>query len=536
MESSSFSVHILNTLRIGPLAWESKSFLGLALALVAISFVGLFAWHAIAWFKSPLRKFPGPFLAGWTNAWRLVLVLRGKYQYELRKLHAKYGPVVRLGPNLLAIDYPELVKVVYGPDGRFLKTEFYHNNSFYENGKLNYQIFSETTPAEHAIKKKPFARCFTPTIVQATEPLMDSTISIFLEQLDNRFANLKGQNSAQEFDLARWLNFYAWDFMTQATFSRRFGYLDHGCDFDGSLQKQVKMAQYFQTVGQMPFLDYLLDKNPIVRIGPPNIAFAINLSASSLFARLEGKDEKFDPKTPDFLQHFIESRAIFPDTVDNAMIMSYLLINILAGADTSAITMTAVFYLCLKNPPVFRRLVAEVRAPACDPDKPYPYSAACHLPYLEAVVRESLRVHPVIGMMLPRYVPEGGLTLPDGSFVPAGTQVGINQYITGCNKSFWGDDVAEFRPERWLPAEDGSENEETYNARRRRMIAADLSFGGGIRVCTGKSLALENIYKLVATLLNRYDVELVDPSKEWTVTGTWFQMLKDVNVKIELRK
>lgn len=43
------------------------------------------------------------------------------YQVTIKKLHKKYGPVLRLGPNLLDIDYPELIKTVYSTDGKWPK-------------------------------------------------------------------------------------------------------------------------------------------------------------------------------------------------------------------------------------------------------------------------------------------------------------------------------------------------------------------------------------------------------------------------------
>lgn len=48
-------------------------------------------------------------------------MIAAEYAPRMKKLHEKHGPVVRLGPNLLDIDYPELVKVIYGTDGKWKK-------------------------------------------------------------------------------------------------------------------------------------------------------------------------------------------------------------------------------------------------------------------------------------------------------------------------------------------------------------------------------------------------------------------------------
>jgi cytochrome P450 len=209
--------------------------------------------------------------------------------------------------------------------------------------------------------------------------------------------------------------------------------MDAGHDFDQTIAIADKALDYFSAVGQMPWLDYLLDKNPVMRIGPPNLSNITRVALESLVARVQGKDAHFDPKTPDYLQHFLDSKETHPDLVDDGTIMGYMLVNLVAGADTTAITIRAVFYFCLKHPEAYRRLVSEVRGAGFDVDKAAPYSVARHLPYLEAVVREAMRLHPAVSMLLERYVPDGGLTLPDGGYVPAGTAVGLNPYVIGRN-------------------------------------------------------------------------------------------------------
>ena len=67
----------------------------------------------------------------------------------------------------------------------------------------------------------------------------------------------------------------------------------------------------------------------------------------------------------------------------------------------------------------------------------------------DAVVHESLRIHGNTGMMLERVVPIEGMSI-DGYFLPAGTIVGCNSWVMHRNKDVFGQDVEDFRPERWL--------------------------------------------------------------------------------------
>ncbi|RSM12473.1 hypothetical protein CDV31_006314 [Fusarium ambrosium] len=506
------------------LDWKS-----LAIAIVVVPILSITAWWIVSYFTSPLRKYPGPTLAGWTNLWRLSVVRRGSYHVKIKELHNKYGPVVRIGPNTLDFDFPELIKTLYGTDGKWKKTEFYHNNSAVVNGKITYHLFSTTDQAEHARMKRPIVKYYSQSSVIRLEPLFDSLIGDFCGHLEKRFMS---GTEPTECDLGEWVGFYSWDTNGAASFSQRFGYMDKGYDYDGTISIADKALDYFAAVGQMPFLDFLLDKNPVMRIGPPNLGNITRISLEHLISRLQGKDTNYNPKVPDFLQHFIESKETHPELVNDGIIMGYLLVNLLAGADTTAITIRAIFWYALHNPRAYKKLEEEILA--ADLADVASFSSARALPYLEACAREAMRMHPGVCMLLERYVPETGLKLPDGSFVPPGTAVGINPYVAGRNKGIWGDDADTYRPERWLQSE--GETDAAYKERLRLYNAADLTFGGGSRVCIGRNLAQLELYKIVATLINKYEISLVDPEAPWVVTGSWFPRQKGLKCYLKKRE
>lgn len=322
----------------------------------------------------------------------------------------------------------------------------------------------------------------------------------------------------------------------KATFSQPIGYLDKGYDFDKTLSTANVAMDYFSMVGQMPILDHLLDKNPVYRIGPPSFGTITNISIQHLMDRLQNKDTDYhDPSKPDFLDKFIETKEKFPDVVDDMQIVSYLMINMIAGADTTGITLNAVLYFSLKHPHVWQRLSAEI--PAHDPTSGatvVSYKSAKESPYLDAVVREAMRCHPSVSMLLERYVPKSGLILPDGRFVPAGSIVGMNPYILGRNASVWGEDAEVFRPERWL-RDETRETEDAFQERLRSMNNADFAFGGGSRICIGKHLGLLEVYKVIATLVSRYNIKLAHPEKDWVTHNSFFVRQTGIEVKLTRR-
>lgn len=135
-----------------------------------------------------------------------------------------------------------------------------------------------------------------------------------------------------------------------------------------------------------------------------------------------------------------------------------------------------------------------------------------------------MRVHPSTGMSLPRVVPEGGVEIC-GKYLPGGTVVSMNAAVVQFDRKVYGDDSEEFVPERWI--RDG----ERAAANMERHF---LQFGYGKRICLGKHISYIEMFKLIPTLLHKYDFELVG-MKEWTVSREWFQHQKDVHVRVTRR-
>lgn len=65
-------------------------------------------------FNKGLNKYPGPFLAAYTNWWRFCDVWGRKTEQTHIRLHQQYGDIVRLGPNVLSIADPKAIKTIYG--------------------------------------------------------------------------------------------------------------------------------------------------------------------------------------------------------------------------------------------------------------------------------------------------------------------------------------------------------------------------------------------------------------------------------------
>lgn len=143
----------------------------------------------------------------------------------------------------------------------------------------------------------------------------------------------------------------------------------------------------------------------------------------------------------------------------------------------------------INTPCAYASLVSEIReATINNVSTPISWTETQTLPYLQAVVREGIRLWPPVAGLGFKQVPEGG-DLINGYHVPEGTQVGQGFYGVGRSKLVWGGDAEVFRPERWLLAE-GDE--------LKRMIATvDTTFGHGKYSCLGKPIAMMELHKTI---------------------------------------
>jgi cytochrome P450 len=111
------------------------------------------------------------------------------------------------------------------------------------------------------------------------------------------------------------------------------------------------------------------------------------------------------------------------------------------------------YYLC-KNPACYSRVITEIddldRAGMLS--EPVSFAEANKMRYLQACMKEAMRMHPAVGQLLERVVPEGGAAL-SGHWLPQGTVVGVNPWVPSRDKWTYGKDAHAYRPERWLEAD-----------------------------------------------------------------------------------
>ncbi|KAI6905698.1 hypothetical protein KC318_g2685 [Hortaea werneckii] len=335
-----------------------------------------------------------------------------------------------------------------------------------------------------------------------------------------------------------WLAFFAWDVTANVTFGRHYGFIQQERDVNNLIVDSTKGLFYFAPVSQIPWIDYLLDKNPLVRVGPKptltGVVYTFGVVAQYQ-QQLRGRSARdaVKQRPPHYLDRYVQLKEqkskedLGGLEVGDKQIVNWLMLNILAGGDTTSATMRAVVYYLAKTPSNYSRLIAELDA------------AQLALPaqwkYLDAVIREAIRYNPGIAMIFEREIPADGMHLPDGRYVPEGTKVGVNPAVTNRNREIFGADADEWNAGRWLRGDDEAEAEYKGSLARMKDVS-EFTFGGGNRVCMGKSLARMEMYKLFGTLFSLYDIKLADPAHEWTCKNAWFVYQYDMPMVITRRR
>ncbi|KAL8413247.1 hypothetical protein RB594_004755 [Gaeumannomyces avenae] len=516
----------------------------LALAATA-TLTAVVLYHVARYLASPLRDIPGPPLARFTNLWRVREYWRLRTWETQRALHARHGPAVRTGPAAVSLADPALIPTVYGSS--FAKGDFYAPSvARLPGGAAVEHVFSARCEALHARLLRPVRRLYSTTALLGFEGGMDRTLLGLCEQLETRFVGAAGKGKT--FDIGEWVAYCAWDLISEITWGATLGFMKHGEDLEGMIHNAELSMRYLGLVGQLPWLAKLLSLSPylpksISKFNRP-VAYSIEkLNERLLSSKPALPEGDGSGSPPDFLAALLRAQKSAPGTLTDVNIAISTMTNLTGGGDPIAAVQKAVIASLLRTPSALARLREELRgANLSHPPSYREVHGRVRLPYLDAVIKESLRMHPTVGICLERVVPEQGLTLPDGRHIPAGTTVGLNPAVVLRDRAVYGPDADDFRPERWLRSHDDDDDDDADtdgagSERRRRMEeVASFAWGGGSRACLGRQLATVALYKLTAMLFSRYDLEPQGgPDGGWVLRPHLLMASGGIKVKASLR-
>ncbi len=204
---------------------------------------------------------------------------------------------------------------------------------------------------------------------------------------------------------------FAFDVIGELTWSKRLGFVERDEDVEGIVKFIGDFLSYAGPIGQQPFLDLLLEKNPIKlamqRWGISKTVFPVtrfaNDQAASRAAEMEkikqeGSLDEGSGRGVDLLMKFTQAQHDHPEFMTDRQVLSSCTSMIFAGSETTAISLSSIFYHLVKHPKVYQKLVEELDMAALngtiterDHGK-VSWAESQKLPYLDAVIQESFRM------------------------------------------------------------------------------------------------------------------------------------------------
>jgi cytochrome P450 len=128
-------------------------------------------------------------------------------------------------------------------------------------------------------------------------------------------------------------------------------------------------------------------------------------------------------------------------------------------------------------------------------------------PYLEAVIKEGLRLRGSFPSLQLRVVPPGKALSIQGNWIPEGTELGVQAWSMHRRPSVW-EKPDEFIPERWLPSSLGGWGPEPGSDSFDQMTKHFMPFGLGTRVCAGRNMAMMILKLVIASFVIQFDIKV----------------------------
>ncbi|KAI1791472.1 high nitrogen upregulated cytochrome P450 monooxygenase 2 [Ganoderma leucocontextum] len=376
-------------------AFRSSALIYLATLALSIALYRMSPFH-------PLARYPGPWSSKVSMLGPALHSTTGQRHKYIKRLHDLHGDVLRIGPNELSIRDPSVALTILGASGLPKGTDWV-------GGMLrdhNLPVVGIRDIDEHLRRRRAWNRGLGPAALREYEHVLARRAQLLVRRLEDQEG---------EVNLGQWLNYFAYDFMSDMAFGGGSELLNEGDRNNvwAVLDKGMALAAFFAHVpwlgvyvGHIPGAAWPL--NSLHRHGEKCAAkrLAQGSTTSDLFHYLNNED--LPDRTPP------PARQLYDDGV----------LAVVAGSDTVSSAMTSIFNCLLTHPETYAKLQEEV-------DRFYPagedaFSTKHHrdMHYLQAVIHEALRLFPPIASASQRRLPRTSQGITVGSiYIPPGTAI-----------------------------------------------------------------------------------------------------------------
>ncbi|GLI72971.1 hypothetical protein PoHVEF18_001157 [Penicillium ochrochloron] len=413
-------------------------------------------------YANPLGQIPGSKLFSVTK-WRLAFAdYHGVRTQTIHSLHRQYGNAVRIGPNEVSFSSLSALRTIYGAGSGFERTVFYRMFDAY--GRQNLFTFAGTK--QHAERKKLLAHAYSKSVILSpnaiARPLIEKNVNSYLELLERE------KDVAEE--IFQSLHWFSLDSITGFLYGEKYGGThavtgnkEHrkliGDIIDPSRRKLSWYATHLKSYTKWLYtrtgmMERLVTSLGLLPMEKPATYTGIRAHALQSWTDFEAAvNEK--PPFQDFAiieKLWKQSKLGKGSRLDGLDMASELADHFLAGIDTTSDTLMFTIWALSReeNREYQAKLIDEVDRISemdCNDDGNPTAEAVDKLPYLDAVIKETLRLYAPLPASEPRSLPVD--TTIDGYLIPAGTVVSMSPYTLHRNPKVFPEPLR-FKPERWL--------------------------------------------------------------------------------------
>jgi hypothetical protein len=470
--------------------------------------------------KTASRKIPGPKLYAITRFRLAFDAWQARSIHTIHQLHLQYGPTVRVGPNEISFNSPSALRTIYGAGSPFERTKFYRMFDVYGTPNL----FTFASGKDHRERKKLLSHIYANQTILGTEhtKLVQEKVLGYMQML--------GKEAAAAREIFTSLHYFSFDTISEFVYGP-----DHGGTKSLSINSSdrrllddilnparrrmawfgVHFPGYTRWVSSRTgLMEKLVNMLGLMPMKKPFVYSGIREHSMKAFHSFKAASSETKAKLSESTVIGRLVRAQKTQDLTDLDIASECADHLLAGIDTTADSlMFLIWALSLpQNSQYQNRLRAELsHISVNDEGLPEPKDLT-RLPYLNAVLRESLRMYSPLPAFEPRVCSSD--TIIDGYCIPAGTIVGMSPYCLHRNEKVYPEPL-KFAPERWLTA-DGSLVDES-DARNKYFWA----FSSGARMCIGMHLANAEMLTLIATILRKYRTVARHPDTSPGITSRY---------------
>ena len=471
------------------------------------------------YFRDPkgLRRFQklSPF-AGITDLAFVYEAHRGFRSQALLEAH-KHHPIVRIGPNSLSYSDPRAIRDIYGHGTPRSKDRFYSTLA-----STHSHLADVIDKPHHANKRKMLAGAYAIKNLERWEYKVSNLTRKMMTAFDARCTSpLSGARPAPEdltIDFRHWTNMFTICAIASIGLSEDLKFLENGNDLvtsespDGSTRqvpfRECLFSMAWATSNLVWAYDYYSTLVRLSKLFSSRYRKCWRLTKDwdgIVYNRVTTRMKRYEAgeKLDDFFSAMMNDKSGHPNMLEMGEIVADTSIMMNAGSDTTGIALNNVMYLLLKKPATLAKLRLELDSTLDnEEDVVPPYDKVKHLPYLRAVLDESLRILTPVSFGLPRRTPPEGMRILD-DWIPGDTSVSISAYILHHNPAVF-PEPGVFKPERWL-GDAGRDLQSNF-----------IAFSTGARGCIGRNISYLEQSVLLACLVRRYEFALPHPKWEPT--------------------